>query len=352
VIQWSQGGFPFSLLSGSTLNPEDAYIQNVPVASSSLSPIPLGQADKLAFVKDSDIWVSDLDGSNLVQLTTDGSKKSHLQWSPDGQSIIYTSDNCVNMVGFQTKQVLTITCISEIPTITAFDISSDGQKVALGLPQSDLYLLPYSQLFHLRQNSLAEDLPALAQCSYYAPYNTGNTLKAVNWSRTDDRLAVLVSKQVDGIDRDEINILDFNQCIASPELVKQILPTHFLFTLRGYFDHPVISSLSWNGNDQLLLNGYLNKDGFGDLQLFNLDQNQSKEINPNGKCCYRDVHWSPDGTYLFFSFQPESGGDISLYYAPYTELNQPGAAMTALALPEGFLGSSLESLQPTLRTAH
>ena len=352
VIQWSQGGFPFSLLSGSILNPNETNIQNSPDASSSLTSIPLGQADKLAFVKDSDIWVSDLDGSNLVQLTTDGLKKSHLQWSPDGQSIIYTSDNCVNMVGFQTKQVLTITCISEIPTITAFDISSDGQKVALGLPQSDLYLLPYSQLFHIRQNSLAEDLPALAQCSYYAPYNAGNTLKAVNWSRMDDRLAVLVSKQVDGIDRDEINILDFNQCIASPELVKEILPTHFLFTLRGYFDHPIISSLSWNGNDQLLLNGYLNKDGFGDLQLFNLDQNQSKEINPNGKCCYRDVHWSPDGTYLFFSFQPESGGDISLYYAPYTELNQPGAAMTALALPEGFLGSSLESLQPTLRTAH
>ncbi len=352
VYQWSHGGFPFSLLSRSTLNSDNADIQNSPEAPSALAPLALGQADKLAFLKESDIWVSDLDGSNLVQLSTDGSKKSHLHWSPDGQSIIYTSDNCVNMVGLQTKQVLTLTCVSGVPTITAFDISPDGQKVALGLPQSDLYLLPYSQLFHLRQNSLPEDLPALAQCSYYAPYNTGDTLKAANWSPNDDRLAVVVSKLVDGINRDEVNIFDFGQCSAAPSLVKEILPTHFLFTLRGYFNRSEISAISWNGNDQLLFNGYLSNYGFGDLQLFSLDQNQSQEIAPNGSCCYRDVHWSPDGTYLFYSFQPESGGDISLYYAPSSELDQPGAAMTALALPAGFLGSSLESLQPTLRTAH
>jgi hypothetical protein len=100
------------------------------------------------------------------------------------------------------------------------------------------------------------------------------------------------------------------------------------------------------------LNGYLHNDGFGDLQLFSLDQNQTKDIIPNGTCCYRDVHWSPDGTYLFYSYQPESGGEISLYYVPYSELNQPGSTMTALTLPAGFLASNLESLQPALRTAH
>jgi serine/threonine protein kinase len=352
VIQWSRNGFPFSLFSNSTSNSGEANLQPGPEASTSFSQLSLGKADKLAFLKSSDIWVSDLDGGNLTQLTTDGSKKSHLHWSPDGQSIIYTSDNCLNMVGLQTKQVLTITCVSGIPSIAAFDISEDGQEVAFGLPQSDLYILPFSQLFHLRQNSLPEDLPALAACSHYAPFNTGETLKSVNWSGSDDRLAVLVSKQVDGIDRDEVSVFDFSQCSSSPPLVKEILPAHFLFTLRGYFDHPEISGLAWNGNDQLLLNGFLNNDGFGDLQLFNLEKNQNKEIRPKGACCYRDVHWSPDGKYLFFSFQPESGGDISLYYAPYSEVDQPGTAMTALALPDGFLGNTLDSLQPTLRTAH
>jgi serine/threonine-protein kinase len=351
VIQWSRGGFPFSLLMGSNLSSNNTFIQNSPEAASS-SSLSLGQADKLAFLKDSNIWVSNLDGSNLVQLTTDGVKKSQLNWSPDGQSIFYTSANCLNMVGLQTKQVLNLTCFSGIPAINAFDISPDGQNVAFGLAQSDLYLLPYSQLFHLRQSSLPEDLPSLAQCSYFAPYKTGDTLKAVNWSMTDNRLAMLVSKLVYGVNRDEIQILDFSQCAASPLPVKEILSTYFLFTLPGYFNHPEISGLSWNGSNQLLLNGYLNNEGFGDLQLYSLDQNQSQEITPNGSCCYRDAHWSPDGTYLFYSFQPESGGDISLYYAPSSNLNQPGEAMTALALPAGFFASSIESLQPTLRTVH
>jgi hypothetical protein len=351
-IQWSRGGFPFNQPYSSTLDPANSFAQINPEAASSPSPQPLGQADKLAFLKDSNIWVSDLDGSNLIPLTSDDSQKSHLHWSPDGQSIIYTTANCLNIVGLQTKQVITLTCVSDVPLISAFDISPDGQNAALGFPQSDLYLLPYAQLFHMRQTSLQEDLPALAQCSYYAPYKIGDTLKAVNWSGTDNRLAVLVSKPVDGIERDKISILDFSQCNPSPPIVKEILPTHLLFTLRGYFDHPEISGLSWNGDDLLLLNSYLNNEGFGDLQLVNLEQDLSQEINPNGECCYRDIHWSPDGTYLFYTYQPESGGDISVYYAPASELGQPGGTKTALALPADFLASDIASLQPTLRTVH
>ncbi len=303
-------------------------------------------------MKSSDIWVSDLDGSDLIQLTTDEVKKSNLQWSPDGQSVIYTTANCINLVGLQTRQVLTLTCFTGVPSISAFDISPDGQKVALGLAQTDLYLLPYSQLFSLRQASLPEDILPFAQCSYYAPYNTIEALKAVNWSLTDGRLALLLSTPVDGVYRDEISILDFSECTASPLTVKEILPTYFLFTLRGYYDHPEITGLSWNGNDQLLLNGHVNNEGFGQLQLYSLDQNQSQELAPNGSCCYRDAHWSPDGSYLFYSYLPESGGEISLYYTPSSKLSQPGGSMASLELPAGFLTSSLESLQPALRTAH
>ena len=357
IILWSQGVFPFISSPSSILNPNNSHLQTSPAAqtidtqaASSQSPIILGQADMLAFVKSSDIWASNLDGSDLIQLTTDGAKKSNLHWSPDGQSVIFTSDNCINLVGLQTRQVLTVTCFTGIPSISAFDISPDGQQVALGLTDTNLYLLPYAQLFSLRQASLPEDLLPLAQCSYYAPYVTGETLKAVNWSIIDKRLALLLSTPIDGTYRDEVSILDFNQCTASPLLVKEILPTHFLFTLRGYYDHSEISSLSWNGNDQLLLNGIVNE-GFGDLQLFNLDQNQSQELAPNGDCCYRDAHWSPDGTYVFYSFQAEPGGEVSLFYTPTTELDQPGT-MASLALPAGFLAGSQESLQPALRSTH
>ena len=352
LFQWLRGGFPFSLFPASMQSPNSNQTQNSPATTTSLSPLTLGQADKLAFLNAANIWVSNLDGSNLVQLTTDGVMKSNLHWSPDGQSVMYTTDNCLNKVDLQSKQTLSLTCFSDLTSINAFDISPDGQDVALALAQSDLYLLPYSQLSRLRPASLPEDLISLAQCSYYAPYHLGEVIKSVNWSLTDDRLAVLLSMPADDVERDEISILDFSQCRSSPQLVKEILPTYFLFTLRGYYNHPEISSLSWNGDNQLMLNGYLNEDGFGEMQLYNLDLNQSQGIAPNGQCCYRDVHSSPDGTYLFYTFQPEAGGEISLYYAPSSELSQPSGEMTSLALPAGFITENLESLHPALRTAH
>jgi dipeptidyl aminopeptidase/acylaminoacyl peptidase len=192
----------------------------------------------------------------------------------------------------------------------------------------------------------------LTQCSYYAPYNTGHALKAVNWSLTNNRLALLQTSLIDGSYRDQVNVLDFTQCTAAPLLVKEILPTYFLFTLRGYFDHPEISSLSWNGNDQLLFTGYINNEGFGDLQLYDLNQNQGQALAPNGDCCYRDAHWSPDGSYLLYSYQSAVDGEVSLFYTPASKLSLPGGSMVSLGLPAGFLTGNMESLQPALRAVH
>ena len=235
VFQWTRGGFPFSYLQSSSLIPTITAEQNNPPVSSAPASLTLGKADKLAFLKESNIWVSDLDGSNLTQLTTDGTKKSNLNWSPDGQSVLYTADNCLNLVGLQTLQTLTLTCITGASSINTFDISPDGQDVALGLDQSDLYLFPYSNLFNLRHDSLPQDLPTLALCSYYAPYRTGDTLKDVNWSLEADRLAVLLSKATDGTARDEIQVLDFSQCDPSPQLVNEILAHLFPVYLARLF---------------------------------------------------------------------------------------------------------------------
>jgi serine/threonine protein kinase len=351
LILRTLGIFPFTAFSQAGNPAGDQQAQSVLTAQPTETPA-LGRADKLAFLKSSEIWVSNLDGSDPAQLTTDGEEKSNLLWSPDGQSVLYTSSSCLNLVGLLTHQVHILTCFSGSPSITAFDISPDGQKVALGLAQSDLYLLPYTQLFNLHQTSSPGDLVPLAQCAYYAPYHTDQVLKSVNWSLDNNRLALLLSTPINGILRDEVSILDFGQCSASPLVVKEISPTYFLFTLSGYFEHPVISSLSWNSSDQLLLNGDTNEAGFGDLQVYDLAQNQGQQLSPNGTCCYRDAHWSPDGTYLFYSYQPQAGGEISLYYTPTSELSQPGSQVASLAQLAEFIGGDLESLQPALRTAH
>jgi WD40 repeat protein len=340
VFQWFRGGFPFSLFPSAAEGTQG-----------SSAALTLGEADKLAFLNGSNIWISNLDGSGLQRLTTDGAEKAHLHWSPEGDSVIYTSGNCLNMVKLESKQVRSLTCFTG-SAINSFDISPNGQNAALGLGESDLYLLPYSQLFHLRQASSPGDLLTLAQCSYYAPYRLQDTLKAINWSLTNGQMALLVSKLEDGVNRDEINVLDFSRCSPSPQVVKEILPSYFLFTLRGYFERPELSGISWNENNQLLMTGAQGQSGFGDLELYDLSQNKSQSIAPNGKCCYRDAFWSPDGSYLLYTFQPEDGGDVSLYYAPVDQLGKPGAQMTSLSLPAEFLSGSLESLQPALRTAH
>ncbi len=352
LVQGLRSGFPFSRLKPTNLYPVSTSIQNNPQASSPRSPLTLGQADKLAFLNASQIWVSNLDGSDLIQLTSDSTRKSNLRWSPDGQSVIYISDRCIQAVGLQTRLVSTLTCFSGITSLNAFDISPNGQDFALSLDQTRLYIFPYSRLFSLRSTSQMEDLATLAACSYYAPYTTSDAIRDITWSQVDERLAVLFYKLVDGLNRDEIQILDFSQCAPEPVMVKEIPPSFFLFTLRGYYDNPEISSLSWNSKDQILLSGYLNSLGFGDLQVYSLTQDRSMAIAPNGPCCYRDAHWSPDGTYLFYSYQPETGGEISLYYTPATRLDVASGTMASLTLPAGFLANSLDSLQPTLRAVH
>jgi serine/threonine protein kinase len=358
VILWWQGWLPFLSPSGSLLKPNQPQLVDTQISQaietdtiSSTVPGSLGKADKLAFVSDSDIWASDLDGNNLIQLTTDGESKSNLNWTPDGQSVIYTAGNCIKLVGLQTQEVITKTCIDSSDPIKAFDISPASQLVALGLGQTSLYLLPYAQLFSLPGHSQPTDIQSIASCTYFSPYDTGNELKTVSWSMAGDRLAMLLSTPVDGVPRDEVSIVDFSQCTAEPARIKEILPTHFLFTLRDYFNHPEISSVSWNAEDQLILNGYVNG-GFGDLQLYNLDQDASQTLTPNGDCCYRDARWSPDGSYVLYTYQPEAGGEVSLYYVPAEALNQPGENLASKASPVVIFTGSQGSVQPALRSVH
>lgn len=358
LVLWAQGVLSFPFFGASTLSASTTEVKNTPlpvpgqtVTTSSHSPGSLGQADKLAFVKSSDIWASNMDGTDLVQLTSDAEQKANLHWTPDGQSVIYTSGSCIKLVGLQTREVLTLTCFEGVPAINAFDLSPDGQQVALGLDQTNLYLLPYALLFNLPQESQLGNVQALASCANFAPYKTGDVLKSVSWSLAENHLALLLSTLVDGIYRDQVNVLDFNQCTSEPPTLKAIFPTHFLFTLSGYFDHPEITSLSLNNRGELLLNGFLNG-GFGSLQLYDLQQGNSQPLTPNGDCCYRDAHWSPDGSYLFYSYQSEPGGEVSLFYIPTTMLSEPPSALASLALPAGFLEGSLGSLQPALRAIH
>jgi serine/threonine protein kinase len=102
----------------------------------------IGGADKIAFLKASDIYIANLDGSELTRLTEDGTTKSSLQWTPDGQAVDYISGKCVQTVRIQDGRIDQIVCFNFVDYLKSFEISPDGLKVAISL-DNQLYIVPY-----------------------------------------------------------------------------------------------------------------------------------------------------------------------------------------------------------------
>ncbi|HLO30692.1 MAG TPA: serine/threonine-protein kinase, partial [Anaerolineales bacterium] len=81
-----------------------------------------GGADKIAFLVGNQLYLMDVDGSNLIQVRTDNSAKSRLHWLRDGQ-LTYVSRNCVYMLDVNTKQPRQIMCFIANETLDDFNVS-------------------------------------------------------------------------------------------------------------------------------------------------------------------------------------------------------------------------------------
>ncbi len=147
----------------------------------------IGGADKIALLKDNDIWIANLDGSELTQLTDDGAEKSSLQWSPDGQAVHYILGKCINSVDINTLRIDNLACFESADFLEAFEISPDGERVAISLNR-ELFILPYD-LESISQAKYRRDLQAMADCEILAPYSHNDkviAVKSVRWSRDGD----------------------------------------------------------------------------------------------------------------------------------------------------------------------
>jgi hypothetical protein len=67
-------------------NPSDAQLPPPPVPTAPLVP----PGDHIAFICNGRIWAADVDGDNLVPLTTSDERYKHLYWSPDGRWLLTT----------------------------------------------------------------------------------------------------------------------------------------------------------------------------------------------------------------------------------------------------------------------
>jgi len=330
-----------------------------PTPSPEPSPTPtqavvtIGGADKIAFIKSKDIWLMNVDGSDLQKLTSDGVDKSYLGWLPDGSAVTYVAGKCISMVDIISLQVDNIACFESAEYLETFSISPDGTRVAISMNR-ELYVVPFD-LERLKNARYNYDLLDMAECESVAPMvtSTGTAvpIKLFKWANDGQRFIILKLANAGGQLVDLIQMFDLQSCSYEPIRQDEIPATRF--TLEGYNKTPYIQNFGYDGGALISLVSYTRNDGYGHLYIYNHDSYKVEaKINPiNGECCYRDPQFSPDGRYIIFVHQPYAVDPITqLYYVPYGTMGS-GATFDPIPLPELFFDNPKEKPQPILRPA-
>ena len=322
-----------------------------PSATSTPDVLTIGGADKIAFLNADNIWLMNVDGSDLQQLTNDGAEKSGLGWTPDGAAITYISGKCIWLIEIDSLRIDHVACFETAEFIDTFSISPDGSKVAISLNR-ELYVVPYN-IEQLSEARFHTDLREMSECAILSPLLTGLEtivpVKFLRWSQDGQKIAILLLSNDNGKRVDLIRFLEIQSCEYGLVRIDEFPATRF--TITGYDKSPYIQNFGYDGNYLFAMVSYTRNDGFGDLYIYNTDLHRADlKLNPiNGKCCYRDPQFSPDGRYLIFAYQPyEAGATAQLYYIPYSTMGT-GAQYEPLPLPEGLFENPREKPQPVLR---
>lgn len=321
-----------------------------PVSTSTSTPTqeistvapPPGNADKIAFVSGNQIYLMNMDGSDLIQVRTDNSAKTNLHWIADGR-LVYMSRNCGYILDAETKQTQEIVCFDANEMLEGFRVSHDGKLVAISIDRT-LNIFPFD-LDTLKNFDTRFNLLALKENCFYNQY----AFRDVIWSKKGTQLAARVV-DTERVSSDQIFLLtvDVPNCATvGPVRIDRIPGSHIDFDSAS---SKRVTSFDWDGDHLFLLNDSIRNDGFGDLYLYDSKTKASKKINPiDGACCYRDARWSPDGQYILFVFQKFDSSEVGLYYVFYADA-QSGKQLTPIALPGEFL-TQRDKPQPALRPA-
>jgi serine/threonine-protein kinase len=319
---------------------------------STVAPIPgIGGADKIALTANHDIYVMDLDGSHLRQLTNTNTRKFDLQWLPGGSALIYGEGNCVYKVDAEAAlgEPEQLACFKE-PRFDGFRVSPDGRHVAISIERRLLILL--LDLETISSASSAFELQTLEEiCLDY----TDVAVKGAQWSADGRSLAVIYQSVIGERMGDTIRVLqvDMERCQAADPLIMDEFPAkHFL--PEGYERYPILPSHHWDGAQRFLFNSFQRNLGYGELYLYDMSTRSVNKINPiDGICCYGAAAFSPDGTHILITFQDVRRGaesETQLYYIPIEQIGTD-TDFAPIKLPLHFFPDLRENIQLALRPA-
>jgi serine/threonine protein kinase len=314
----------------------------------------IGGADKVAFLSDNEIYIANLDGQDLIQLTFDRGVKSDLSWTPDGSALAYITGLCIKNVDIESTRIDELLCFEYANSLDGFEISPDGQQLAIVI-NHNLFVVPMDRE-KLDQVRFWDDIRDMATCAALAPFTYSVSgapyyVREVHWSNDQQRISIVVLAAEGGLQVDVVRVLDISQCVDIFRVIDEFPTTRF--TMAGYENNPRILHLGYDGQVLFALTTIVRNEGFGDLYLYNMDVYRAQaRVNPiDGHCCYRDPEFSPDGSHLIFAFQDitlGSQGAVELYYIPYGTIGT-GLTYTPIALPTGLFTNQRESPQPVLR---
>jgi len=304
-------------------------------------PMP-GGSDQIAILSGNQIYLMNTDGTDLIQVRTDNTPKSNLQWI-SGNRLLYTARNCIYLINGATKANQQIACFDLDESLEGFRVSPDERFVAVSIEKT-LNIVPFDLNLFDGVTSRFHLLAMRGICQY-----TQYSFRNVLWSDDSKFLAArVVDTELTNADQIFLLFMDLQNCAnTGPTRVDKFPGLNFRFSNPKTTDK--ITGFDWDGDHLFLLNDSVRNDGFGDLYLYDSEVQQEKILNPiEGVCCYRDATWSADGKYILFVFQRFDKSDVSIYYIPYADIGS-GKTFTPIELPDEFFSTPREKPQPVLK---
>jgi hypothetical protein len=311
----------------------------------------IGGANKIALTGNNDIYVMDMDGSHVRQLTNTNRPKFDLQWLPGGSELLYGEASCVYKINVESDHAEPeeLVCFKE-PRFDGFRVSPDGEWVAISIARR-LLVLPFD-VKTISNVSSAFELQSMEDlCLDY----TDVAVKGAHWSTDGQRLAIVYQSVVGQRLGDTIRVLDvdMDRCREVDPLIMDEFPAK-RFLPDGYERFPILPSYDWDGDQRFLFNSFQRNVSYGELYLYDMSTRGVTKINPiDRSCCYGAAAFSPDGSHILLVFQDVRRGADSenqLYYVPVEQIGT-GAEFTPIRLPLRFFPDLRESIQLALRPA-